>query len=353
MKERDYKIDILRILCCYAVIVLHTACEYIHDVRYDGMQILGLNFYHAITRFAVPSFVMITGAMSLGKDCRIDKKWWNKIVKFVVLYLVYSVIYSVFAEILKQREDAYASFGKEISYIIHQAIEDPKYHLWYIPMYIGLCLSIPVLTRLRKCTDAKKIFQYLIALFVILRLTPNTLDAFQNERLSLVSDILGRIKGDTFLMWSAFLIIGYYIYTYNLKYRKWLYAVGTAGIFISLLLSNIYTMREKEIVTDFYDDLTLFSAVWAIAVFTFFRNREWNFHMSEKMKQWIVSISGKTLGIYLVHLLILNGLNKLGINAIATTSWIATPLVSILVFVLSFLLVSGMQKIPIVKKWLV
>lgn len=88
-QERLIHIDILRILACFSVLVLHSAAQYWYGLPVTDKNWLIINSYDAIARFGVPVFVMISGALFLDTNRQIDTKncictifceWWSSIL---------------------------------------------------------------------------------------------------------------------------------------------------------------------------------------------------------------------------------------------------------------------------------
>ena len=67
-------IDVLRIVACFSVIMLHTSAQawYSLPVESGGFQIA--NSYDALFRFGVPVFVMISGALFLAPERKVEMR---------------------------------------------------------------------------------------------------------------------------------------------------------------------------------------------------------------------------------------------------------------------------------------
>ena len=65
-KERDAALDTLKLWACLAVIVIHVSGRGVSalDVHTGGW--LACTFWDSLARFAVPSFLMCTGALMLS-----------------------------------------------------------------------------------------------------------------------------------------------------------------------------------------------------------------------------------------------------------------------------------------------
>ena len=75
--------------------------------------------------------------------------------------------------------------------------------------------------------------------------------------------------------------------------------------------------------------------------------------MDKITKSYTDKISKCTLGIYAVHMFVVFGLSHVGLNTMSFNSVISVPLITILVFSLSYFTIELLRKIPIIRKWAV
>ena len=89
MKQRDYSLDVIKIISCLLVVLMHTLRRYDQSVELHP-------FLYYLTRCSMPLFFMASGAVQLCKE-KIDyrycfKKIWN-IVILMVAYYVADIIF--------------------------------------------------------------------------------------------------------------------------------------------------------------------------------------------------------------------------------------------------------------------
>src|ERR1700743_2355755 len=83
----------LRLIALYAVIVLHCTAPVL---RFDKVPLADwwvADFYKGLVRFAVPVFVMITGALLLHKKYEIGNFLKKRLLRVVVPFLFWSLVY--------------------------------------------------------------------------------------------------------------------------------------------------------------------------------------------------------------------------------------------------------------------
>ncbi len=161
-KDRENNFDWLRMTSMIAVIVLHVSAIYISSHQSETRQnvnyisLVAAEIYNCLSRFAVPCFVMLSGAFLLENENNSDfvsfyKKSFNKIgIPLIVFSLLYS-LYSVFKMF---------SSGENLRDSIEQATYNlicgsPFPHMWYSFMTIGLYFLAPITIMWKQKTSEK------------------------------------------------------------------------------------------------------------------------------------------------------------------------------------------------------
>ena len=128
-KERLLHFDLLRILACFSVVMLHAAAQFWYGKPVDSPEWLIINSYNAVVRFGVPIFVAISGALFLAPDREMNwrKLYLHNILRLVILYYVWSVFYGLFD--CRSYELSQLSLNDIVMEIFQS-----RYHLWYLPM---------------------------------------------------------------------------------------------------------------------------------------------------------------------------------------------------------------------------
>lgn len=158
---RESNYELLRIISALAVIAIHvsgsytvaiTSAPWFGTTYTDNMFINCL--YNAISRFAVPCFIMISGAFTLDneKNCEF-KYYYGKMLKSLGvtviiisgLYFLYSSLQAIVAVVVRGRE--VTRLFVPLQDVI---IGEPYYHLWYLYMMVGIFILTPVIIRLKK-----------------------------------------------------------------------------------------------------------------------------------------------------------------------------------------------------------
>lgn len=287
MNKRDNNLDLLRIVAAIMVIVQHVLAIYIHrlDNNLDGYYETA-NIYFSMSVYAVPIFVMLSGAFLLSDSQNSNcvyfyRKMRNKIIKPTILW---SILYVLFVELKN-----YIAFHSGVEVDFYQPIKNllngrPYYHLWYLFMIIGLYAVTPILIMIKDEISQKNFYILGIVLLVLGVIIDFTSDLY-------------------WVLWFTE-YLGYFILGYTLKQK---YAevninrhiLGQVGIIIICSIS-MYTLsiflknQHVENSLLFYGNLSIFNIVGSISIFIMFlkiHNINIRFYF----------ISKYTFTIYLVH----------------------------------------------------
>lgn len=160
MKKRESWMDGLRILCAFLVIVNHTNSGVFQAAAPDQAAWWLSTVWYALSKIAVPVFVLVSGACLLGREDSY-RKCFGRFLRIVGALLVFSygyflydawVYYGLFPRML--------DFGAFFRLIWTEGITDG---FWYLYFYAALMLVLPILQRL-SCAMRGKDCLYLCAL---------------------------------------------------------------------------------------------------------------------------------------------------------------------------------------------
>ncbi|RTZ13784.1 acyltransferase [Vibrio aquaticus] len=142
MRERVLFFDLLRCVAAIAVIAIHVLAPYRHELGVipfgEWATAVGVN---SVTRWAVPVFILITGALMLSDKRPFDAKYYVKrrLGKVLVPFLIWSLFYAILSGL--------SSAGYDVS-VTQQVLADSPhhatyYHLGFFYYFIPLYFVIP------------------------------------------------------------------------------------------------------------------------------------------------------------------------------------------------------------------
>lgn len=94
MKRKIY-CDYLRLIATFAVVVLHVSASNWYGADVHGLAWQSFNFYDSATRWSVPIFVMISGALFLGREIPIKKIYSKYILRLVIAFFTWNLFYAI------------------------------------------------------------------------------------------------------------------------------------------------------------------------------------------------------------------------------------------------------------------
>lgn len=344
-KERLIHFDLLRIVACFSVVMLHSAAQFWYDIPVTSKEWFIINSYDAVVRFGVPIFVMISGALFLdnGQEISIKRLYKHNILRMIIVYIVWSVVYGFY--------DCWNSWSVIHIGDILREIFAGRYHLWYIPMSVGLYMLVPILKRWL-CNAEKREVEYFIGLFFVFQIMQTTMESIGMPEI--VGFLWETVDVEIVCSYLGYFILGYYIVHYGIdaKYNKWIYVSGFIGIIVNVIISYYLALRADAPLGVFYDSFGLFTFFIVLALFVFFENNVSRFQFSENKRKVIKELSADTLGIYLMHVGIMEILSCQGYHSMVVTPVVGVPFIAIICFVICFILAALLRRIPWIGRYI-
>lgn len=338
--KRVAYLDHLRAVATFAVIMIHVSAQnwYTQDVSTAAWK--AFNFYDSISRWSVQVFVMISGALMLGKDISPKKLYTRKIQHFLIVFLFWSLVYAL-------------HMGGSIETVLINTLRG-KSHLWFLYLIVGLYICIPILKKIVE--DQRITVYFLIVSAVFSFAVPfvlRVLTDFGGETTKTWAKALTDVYSDMHITvtggYSACYVAGHYLSTVKIgkPVRMTIYAVGLLGMAATVFLSLHVSLARGMPAGDYYEDLNLNVVAPAVAAFVWFR---YDAPSAGRINVIAGKLSACSFGIYLVHILVLEILQKqLGLDTLSFDPMLTVPVISVAVFVISCVISAVIRKIPVLK----
>lgn len=343
--------DLLRILAVFSVVILHVSAQNWYLSAVSSFEWNAFNVYESLSRFSVPVLVMISGVFFLdpNKTITIKKLYKKNILRLGVAYISWSFFYSIAVYFLAGNK---IKVGM-IKYILEGTLNS-TFHLWFLPMLIGLYVLTPFI-RILIQKDDKNIIKYFLVLFIILRLLIPTIIYINYENIYYINSILSKIPVKSIDIYVGYFITGYILYKSELskKTRIIAYIAGIASLFTCMFLTYKYSLLQGSVTEIFYSNSTITTFLMTGSVFIFFKYEVSKWKWPRKQYRIIVSISKCSFGIYLLHVFFLYLFAKLGLNTLSYNPVLAVLLNSLAIYIVSLLISFGLNKIPVINKYIV
>ena len=345
-QERLLHFDLLRILACFSVIVLHAAAQFWYGLPIDSTDWLVVNSYNAVFRFGVPVFVAISGALFLApsREVNMRKLFLHNILRLVILYFVWSALYGLYD--CRNYEWSQLSMND-----ILMEIFLGRYHLWYLPMIVGIYMLVPILKRWVTAASRREV-EYFLLLFLVFQILQGTIMAIKPTEW--MKFVLGAFDLQMACSYLGYFVLGYYVVYCGIgkKWHPWIYLAGVLGAVANILLSAWKAAQTGAPDGVIFDSFGLFTFLMVLAVLMFFTEKVSKVEWSSGTCCIIREISSATLGIYLMHLMWMEFLMEKGIHSTTVTPWIGVPMISVVSFCLCFTCAAFLRRIPFLGRYL-
>lgn len=367
-------VDFLRFISIFMVICIHCSDPFnvSPEARSNPEFNLWGGIYGSLLRPCVPLFVMITGLLLLPIKMTFEDFYAKRLSRVIIPFIIWSILYNIFPWITGilgmpptilsdifayALSDASQSFADSIKNIILIPINFNVYtiHLWYIYMLIGLYLYMPFISAWidKASIKQKRIFLYIWGITLFLPY----INTFFSEKLFGVCSWNSFGTFYNFAGFNGYLILGNYL-TKDVGYlsRRKVLSISIPLFILGYLITyfGFKTMTANPNCSE--EEMELFFlycspnvAMMTIAVFLVIRNIKIN---SDKTVKLLSNIAKCGLGIYLLHYFIVGIGYKLS-EILSIPIELKIPITAIIVFLISWLIVSCFYKItPKTSKWI-
>ena len=344
--KRIYYIDVLRVLACLLVILIHASAMYVLN-NFGSFNYWIGNIINSFSRVSVPIFVMISGALILDNNYNFTvKKIIKHIRKLIIFFAFWSLLYCILFRIIIPIFINCENIN--IVIIIGDLIKG-HYHLWFIYMIIGLYLISPLL-RLWVTKDNKKYVEYFIILSLIFNfLIPQiiTIGSIYSDLFSHLNDLVEYLNIKYVCGYTTYFVLGWYINNFEIKNKKGIYYLGIICLMLTMIVSFMLSSYSgKPIYIYGYLTTNIFFQTLATYIFIKykFKNKKYD------KKNFLISISNNSMGIYAIHAAFVYIINKLLDNWNIYNALMRIPIVFIMTFIISYVLTCLLKKIPKIKQ---
>lgn len=363
LSKRTYYFDALRIVAIGAIVLLHVAGSYWYKLPVSTLDWQVTNLYDCITRWGVPVFVMISGALFLdpAREQPIKKIWTKNIPKLVRLLIFWGFLYALVYNLPPSWS------GEDIALFIHEMLFGTP-HLWFLFMLLGLYVLIPIVRCITANETAMRYF--LVVAFVMNFVAPISTGG---GTIPAVQEFVDAFMIQLPLGYSFYFVLGYYLSSHNIsrtvRYATYILAIITLGLatVISSGVSLAQGSASTFVIQHHYPFMFAAAAVFIAVKQHFIRQMKApqddltpyladNPHRSDKENErleMLQELSSCTLGVYAIHIFVLRFLIGLGIDPIGFASIITMPLMALAVLAISFGIAYVLKRIPFLGKYFV
>ncbi len=359
-QDRIIYLDLLRVVSVIFMILIHVSGNGLNEAAVSSFTWNVSNICDAVSRFCVPVFVMISGSSFLDpeKDYSLKKIYKVKLLHIVTAFLFWSAIYAAWTTAANIKESPVESLG----IMLLNLIVGP-FHLWFLFMIAGLYMLTPVLRKIsadKKLTEYFMVLSFVFAFVLVFFRDISEKLPLTNMYIKFVFTVLDNVTHNfhlEFLLGYIFYFLaGYYLKEFGIskKLSRLIYIAGVLMVVGTAALTYLWSVKKGENEIILYNYLYFPVCITAMAIYLFFRNEISKISFSPRMQGVIVCLSRYSFGIYLVHILVKNLLlSSLGITVTMCNGLLSVPLITILTFLISLIIVAIIGRIPVLKKYVI
>ena len=161
--QKEFYIELIRVIAIILVIFNHTDGFFLYYSNTDNSLTWWFSFLgSALCRINVPLFVMITGALLLDKKESVAHLFKRRILRIGIALTAFSLFYYTL-DVIRGREEGFAVL-KFVKGLLSGSIQES---FWYLYLYLGLLLMLPLLRKLAVSCDNSEL-RYLLGLQLVM-----------------------------------------------------------------------------------------------------------------------------------------------------------------------------------------
>jgi surface polysaccharide O-acyltransferase-like enzyme len=339
---RIAQFPLIRIFACLAIVLLHLL--YASTVYFKGAigtgGLTAAKSVLSLVEWAVPCFLMITGALLLDPGKEIPgKKLWKYIRRMLLALLIFTLIFQIYQMIFEGDKSLIVSWLKNF-------VQGESWaHLWYLYLMIGLYLMMPVYKIITAHASDRQLLYLVIVYAAVISVLP-------------MLGICGLKSGfyiPTMHIYPVYLFLGYMIHSDRLRVTKRTAWVLTVGCSVALVLLSCLRRPLESAVFNAdqlkaFDELFGYSSILvvgqSIGIFTLLDRM--NVSEYGRTSRFVQSLDDCAFGIYLIHMIFIRFVFKqLEINPYKSGGVLIFAGMTVTFFFAAYVITFLLRKIPL------
>lgn len=321
--------DITRIVAIFFVLQAHIG---VTTTSWES------SLWATITRTCVPLFVLLSGALLLGKQESYSTFFHKRFIHVIIPWIFWTGIMIAYQYHFNTKEVIVEFFQTQLPFglaWLRFYFSTMLSYFWFLPMIVSIYLITPFLRIITKYASNRDL-TYLVSLwFIVVSFLP----------FIFVSPLFPVYEPSLLLLpfqYSGYFILGYLLVTKKIFSRM-------HGVFIALFIlsfiptffpTNFFAQRFSN---NFLTPGTVFSSV-ALFYFILISVKRLTPHVSVRIKKACMLLSNASLGIYLIHGIVYHFFKQLTIHLPISDVFLGS-----IIFILTAIIVLILQKIPVLK----
>jgi surface polysaccharide O-acyltransferase-like enzyme len=335
-------IDSLRVIATIGVIMIHEATPVV-KMSYGGN--MGNwwtgNIFDSAVRFAVPLFLMLSGATMLGKEYDLKTFYKKRFVRVLFPFLFWMLAYWVYRWMVLPASLQPHTFSSIWFWAVKLlGNEGISKHFWYVYMILFFYLLFPWIGKGVRGLKNREVFWLIIGWALL---------SFSSRKLSVnfyswTDHYPAKLLG--YCQYSGYLVLGYYLTKFSVTTT--LQRMIAGGLFvISVAFTAVstfyYSQQAHHLDLSMYGNITFNAMLQVISLFLLLKDTTIKNKILLQIQRLISKFS---YGVYLSHIMVIGVLFQYDIFwTIGHPAW-TLPLLTLLTLTISLLIVFLLRKLP-------
>lgn len=278
-KERIIYLDVLRVLACCMVVLMHTPHPQAGVPGYVQVPI------YFLTAAGLVAFFMVSGALLLPTKMQTADFLKRRVGKIVGPWLLWTIFYIVVN--INVADWSFVELEK-----LFVMVSSPGRHImWFMWALLGLYLITPILSKFVQNASKKEVSFYLLLWCITLALP--WLSPYTGLDLGVTSPLY------YFTGYVGYFLLGYYLHTYRPNIVKF----APLLVAIPLAAKLVYTLQDGQRSDELFWYLSVPVMLMSVALFTTVQKT--CIRMGGDNSRLLTLMSDCSFGIYLVHFFIM------------------------------------------------
>jgi surface polysaccharide O-acyltransferase-like enzyme len=339
-EKRIFWIDFTRAVAILLVVLLHSSADLFYDfLKIPMPEWFAALIYDSVSHIGVPLFMMVSGYTLLSKDESLSRFLSRRIGRLMLVILIWSLIYIGYQVLFE-------NYQFHLGEVFVEIVKGPVYfHLWFLYTLLGLYLLLPVFRPYALHASPSAIW-YFIVIWLLALIGLPSLEYY-----------LGIYVGISLVQFGGFvgyLLIGFLLGRLAVNHRLTAAMIPIAIIspLATIIRTYAASVDSGAVYESFFSYLSpnvIFASTasfWLIKLLGEAIERR----LSQRIKWFIILLSQASLGIYLVHPIVMKLLTiYLGFSPYMGAAYWSIPLVASLVTCITLVITYLLKKVPGVK----
>lgn len=289
--------DSLRAIATIAVIIIHLWSPLLKTTWMQNMPYWWFaNLMDASLRFAVPVFIMLSGATLLGRHINLKDFYLRRFHRVVVPFAFWMLVYWIYRWLIMAPEIRPTSWSTNLSWAIGLFLkEGVSKHFWFVYMIIFLYLGMPFISRIVQKLNQQQLLMLILVWWVL------TVFGHKLPFNAYRWDSFYESKFTGYLLHSGYLLLGLYLSQLNLKMNR----IALLGVYFASVLIAAYfvytdSMGSNKLNLSIYSYISSNSIMQSAVVFLLLKGSTIQNKTVLRVQD---TISNYSFGIYLVHMI--------------------------------------------------